>query len=512
MEDVQAFLGSAREQEYLLKVDSRQRDTAVHPSPSEYGVTFASPFRNVFGLDLLDATVPRTEYIVESNANALEYALDQPASLDAWGQGAWAQGRKRRAEVPPGDYNLPQFVEQLNAVLAATAAAAGEAPLRCEPLTVPAEVSGRLALSCARPFTLLAGTSTLRYVLGFGDPVTTDASGDYAAVPGWSVNFTGGASDTFLSRPAEIPDDDEPPVATSGPLPAAPGAGLDPVFAGSTVRQRFVSAAAGPVAAVSLYAVGVAPQGQQPPALAVRVLRASDGAVMASGALAVGAEDHAYVPVQCAMTAGPTDGGLLVAGVAYYVEFSAADGDSARYVGAYRNTDNLPPDPDRYMEVNGVAAHAGQDVCCDVVLSSSGHALFGPGLADLSGPRYVNIRCPEIESHMFRDRVNEPCHVGLGMVKLRGHGFREQRFDFVSFPPRRFHPLGRLGKLTFRLERPDGSLYDSHGVDHTLLLVLRYYEADPRRPAAPSTLAPGYVPDLTRVNMARWAEEARRRR
>jgi hypothetical protein len=538
MDDVNYLLNSAREESYLFVVDSRARDTAVFPTPSEYEIAFASPFRNVFGLDVLDATVARTEYIVESNTNSLDYVMGQPAALAgpegrAWNQGAWvtsavdALGQptpRRTVRLDPGDYNLPQFIEHLNAKLAEAAAAHGEPPIRCAALTRPAEVSNRVTFTCARAFTFLMDTSTLRHTLGFGDPVQTTASPDYATVPGWTVNRTGGASDAFLSLPGSTIPDADPQDALLGPLPAGDETSAEPLFGAKVVRQFFESAATGPATDASVYAFGT----PGCPSLEVSVARASDDLVMASGGAQVAPDDpnSTYEPVRCALA--PAAGLILEAGERYYVEFRAAEGagSATEFVGLYFNADNLATQAARYVTVDGAAAHPGQNLCVDVTCASWGHAVRCPGVVNLTGPRYVNIRCPDIESHMFRDRVNEACHAGMGLVQLRGYGFREQRFDFVSFPPRRFHPVGKISKLRFRLERPDGSLYDSHGVDHTLLLVLRYYSMpasatnnDRRAAPAPaaaaaaqhrSSLNPDYVPDLRQYMITRhWREEER---
>lgn len=507
MDDVQHLLGQSKEESYLLVVDSRMRDTSVWPTPSHYEISFSSPFRNVFGMDMLDATVARTEYIVETNSNVLEYALGHPADLAAWGQGAWSAGRKRTVVLQPGDYNLPQFVEHLNDRLAAVAAAANEPAVRCTAATNPSEISNKVVLAASVPFALLMAASTLRHTLGFGDPVTSAASPDYACVPGWSVNRTAGASDTFLSLPAASLPDTDPASATLGPVPSGGPGGVQAVGDGHVVRQYFTSAATGPASQVLAYATVL--DGVNGGSVSVSVRRASDDAVMGSGLLAVSPQDaSAYAPLATDLQDGGR--GPLMEGVQYYVQLSA---NGAAVVGVYYNEDNLPSTGSRYIAVDGVLAHAGENLCVDVIAASWGHAVRSPGLVNLSGPRYVNIRCPEIESHMFRDRVNETCHAGLGMVKLRGYGFRDQRYDFVSFPPRRFHMLGKLGKLSFRLERPDGSLYESHGVDHTLLLVLRYYSlpaaGGPSGPPTRSSLNPDYVPDIQKYLVSnRWAEEA----
>lgn len=523
MDDVQYLLKSAKEESYLFVVDSRSRDTAVFPTPSEYEISFASPFKNVFGLDIIDATIARTEFIVDTTSNTLEYVMNQPNALTgqagrAWNQGEWVTAAvdgnglatpKRTIRLDPGDYNLPQFIDHLNAKLQESATLNGEPAIKCAAQTNPAEISNRIVFTCSRAFTFLMASSTLRWTLGFGDPVQSTTSPYYAAVPGWTVNRTGGASHAFLSVPeASLPDTD-PQAATIGPLPTGQFIDYEPLYGARDIRQYFDSLTTGPPTTLLAYVYGT----PGCPALHISVKRASDNALMATGAAAVQPEDpnDVYDPIDITLT--PEPGVILETGVQYYVQFRAASsgGSASQFVGLYYGQDNLPVQANRYITLDGGEVHAGQNLCMDLVCSSWGHALRCPGIVNLTGPRYVTIRCPDIESHMFRDRVNEPCHPGIGMVQLRGYGFREQRFDFVSFPPRRFHPIGRLTKLRFRLERPDGSLYESHGVDHTMLLVLRFYSL-PESTAArgPSPLNPAYVPDIREHMITRrWPEEAK---
>jgi hypothetical protein len=112
------------------------------------------------------------------------------------------------------------------------------------------------------------------------------------------------------------------------------------------------------------------------------------------------------------------------------------------------------------------------------VLNNGQYAIVPPGMVNLSGSRYVLVRCAEIEMHMYQDRSYEDHHAGLGMVRMGPRGYQASRFDFISFPPSIFHPIERISQLTFRIERPDGSLYKTRGVDHTLLFLVRYYEEE----------------------------------
>ncbi|AAC96901.1 hypothetical protein PBCV1_A534R [Paramecium bursaria Chlorella virus 1] len=72
-----------------------------------------------------------------------------------------------------------------------------------------------------------------------------------------------------------------------------------------------------------------------------------------------------------------------------------------------------------------------------------------------------------------------------------------------------------LQKLTFRLERPNGTLYDTNGVDNTMLCALTFkvvpnnavdktFDGPGKYPAAP-----GYSGDYIQLQQKRWGEEAR---
>lgn len=497
MDDVQYLRQNAKEESYLFMCDSKLRDRDVFPTPSEYEVRFSSPFRNVFSIDLIDATIPRTEYIIEAGKNTLVYAIGHPADV------ATPAPAPHTATVPPGDYNLPQLVEALNVALANTAALANAVPIVTQPATVPSEISNKLKFTCPVAFTLLMDTSGMRDALGFGNPVNapdkTNGGGaaQYASASGWTT--TSPANDWFLSVPVVA---EAPGLALQGPIPVDEA---EPVYANRAVRQYFASAVTGTLNTV-LFAAEIvgAPSTSN---LAVHVKRVAGGALVGSGVAAVTAGSSWQASLAAA--------GNVQTGEQCYVELSSTTGDAANHVAVYRAQSNIDlPGSSGEGDVRVVVdtvetpiAQTDQDLCMDVLANAQEHAVVSPGLVNLTGERYVNVRCPEIEQHIYRDRAFEKYHAGLGMIKLSGYGYRDQRYDFVSFPPRKFHVLGRLSKLTIRLEKADGTLYNAHGVDHTMLLVLRYY-AQSEMPNAKSMLNPQYTPELHRyLADNRWAAE-----
>ena len=131
-----------------------------------------------------------------------------------------------------------------------------------------------------------------------------------------------------------------------------------------------------------------------------------------------------------------------------------------------------------------------------------------PGVIKLTGVRYILLRCPEIESHMFSSFAYGRFCPGIGLFKLSTNQETvQQRLDFVNFVKKPFHPIGRLKKITFRFELPNGALYDFRGVDMFMLMQVKYYA--PRASIdIPSTLNPEYDPDYTRYMVRQLRERA----
>lgn len=437
MDDVHYLRKYADEESFLFVVDSSRRDVAVNPRANEYEVQFNAPFRNVVGLDLLDATIPRTEYLVEAGANSLAYTHG---------------GVRRTATVPPGDYNLLQLAEALNAALAPH--------LTVAVTTTPPEVSNKVRLLSEGAFTLHVSESTLRRSLGLG---------------------VGGLLASTL-----VPGALGERTVVAGPLPATHEVAAQP-----PVAQRFAAPAAGTFTGASVYLRS--PEAGQ--TVRVAVVRVSDGTAAAEGSADTTGVDFEQVAVTFASSA------TVAAGDLFYLVVDCPDGTVFTDGGGLWG---LVPDPGGQAWWAGVfqPLHVGDTagaMCADVAMLVDGHRVEPPDVVDLTGEPYVLVRCPEIEQQLYRDRAFERVHAGLGLVKLGNYGFREQRFDFTSFPPRRLpNPIGKLSKLTVRLEKGDGTLYDTKGINHHLVLVIKYLEITkgPDALAAPtSSLNPHYLPN-----------------
>ena len=440
MEDVQFLRKQAKEESYLFVVDSAKRDKSAYPSPSEYTFQFNAPFKNVIGMEMLDASIPRSEYIVDSWCNTLVYTVNN--------------GPKQTMTVPEGDYNLLQLCEKMSTLLNGIGA---------EPVSAPYAQTSRLRFFGPQPFVLYLGESTMRRQLGFAGTEKTVSSAL--------------AADATTTR------------AFRGPFPGFETVRVEP---GNAIRQAFVPTESGTAFSVVVYIDQTTSS-----EMTVSIV---DGAGTQYGTATV-------TPAAQSESRVVNASSPLVAGDDYFLVLES-DGGADVYT-------NIPAGDmtyaDRAPSASGPWTQTEYAVACDVFTGVDRFELESTHLADLTGVRYVMVRCPEIETYLYRERAYEPLYAGLGMVKLGGNGIREQRFDFVSFPARTLvTPLGKLSSISIRLEKPDGTVYNSRGIDHSLVFVIRYYsgiKAD-STPDQQRILNPMYSPHtLEYLEKTRWREE-----
>ena len=436
MDDVHYLRKHASEESFLFLVDSSMRDTSVYAQPNEYEIQFNSPFRNVVGLDLIDASIPRTEYLLEAGANSLVYTHS---------------GNVHTAVLPPGDYNSAQLLEAINART--------QPKLSVKAASAPNELSNKVYFVSDGPFTIHSSRSSIKKVLGLG--LADLVSGASAGVLGIRTVVTG-----------PLPTQDEVPVST---LP---------------IRQKFSVASSGVLSAARLFAHSATANTP----VDVVVVDAVTSQLVATGTFLTGESNFEQLVATLASTSSCTPGReyhVIVGsptGATVYVSTNGLEVSRA-----------LAPSPSGtwWGSAQWSPGDAEAQISVDLDLALDGYLVDSPGLVNLTGERYVLIRCPEIEQQLYRDRAYEKVHAGMGMVKLGGYGFQEQRYDFVSFPPRRLStPIGKLGKLTFKLEKSDGTAYNTHGIDHHILLVVRYLEMTATPDLSSNILNPNYAPHI----------------
>lgn len=126
------------------------------------------------------------------------------------------------------------------------------------------------------------------------------------------------------------------------------------------------------------------------------------------------------------------------------------------------------------------------------------YKLEAPGLVNMFGERFVILKIKEIEDHLLGSYAYMSFSPGIGMFKLASsfNDVTNLRFDYTSLVRKPFHPIGKLHKLTVRFETSKGVLYDFKGVNHQMLMVIKFLVPTAKVSFQRSTLNPSYNPNF----------------
>jgi hypothetical protein len=75
VEDVDFLLDNSEHDSYIVNADSSLRDKRVYPSSSEFTINFDTPFNYVFGVDILDVSMPSSMWNIENINNSMKYHM-----------------------------------------------------------------------------------------------------------------------------------------------------------------------------------------------------------------------------------------------------------------------------------------------------------------------------------------------------------------------------------------------------------------------------------------------------
>ena len=167
IEDIGFLKQNSEKKSNIVLIDSVQRDIVAYPHPNEYVVTFQEPFNNVIGLEVLDASVPRTMYVVDWNNNKLvlyigtdciTYGPDGLLMLDR------SRGTRVQIDITTGDYLLEEIISTVNTSLTGYGM-----ELLSQSTDKPSRKSSVYFKNDTTPFVIDMQESTCREVFGFGE-------------------------------------------------------------------------------------------------------------------------------------------------------------------------------------------------------------------------------------------------------------------------------------------------------------------------------------------------------
>ena len=499
IEDVETLKNKCIKQKFQFLTDSRDRNYQAYPTPSEYVINFDPPFRNVIGIEVVEASIPRTMYNVDVTNQQISFFIYDPATFNIENLQA---SHFTTVQIPAGDYYIQTLLIAVNDALVGRLnndPNKGLVRITMEPVSTPAEVQSKLRFRCPYPFVMNFNppASTIGETLGFDMYVPDSVSrpnscrviGPRTYVS--SLALTGQTDYTLFEGPSATQAIES--------------------LTGQVVAQKFQVAT--PFFVTEVAFAASFEESMQQPIMYFKIFRGALSNLQLVGeyesgiSFANGDLDTCKLPTPLELVPGD-----------YWVMFQS--GQQNLGLGLYYNdvaqASSSPPSLYRSpVPVGGgsytwvpVDDNIGDTVQFNACMQVRGydpfHNIAAPGLYALTGERYCVLRCTEIEANSFRSLscVGRP----LGIAKFRTTGAPDQEFQtnqvmqLVNGSIREFHPIGKLTRLSLRFERVDGGLYDFKGVNHTITFMITYYEPIQKEPWREFHLNRNYNGDFLTYN------------
>ena len=157
--------------------------------------------------------------------------------------------------------------------------------------------------------------------------------------------------------------------------------------------------------------------------------------------------------------------------------------------------------PDRYISklyttTDSVLAkmfYSRTNATYDVEVSTENkYIITSPGIVYFIGNKYIILRCPEIEEHLYRSLSYSKNTLGLAKIRVDSIGINSEKLTITKIPVREFHPIGKLSRMSIRFETTKGGLYDFKGLNHNIIFAIFYYEPTQKNTPKNSILNPEY--------------------
>jgi hypothetical protein len=120
------------------------------------------------------------------------------------------------------------------------------------------------------------------------------------------------------------------------------------------------------------------------------------------------------------------------------------------------------------------------------------YIITSPGIVYFIGNKYIIMRCPEIEEHLYRSLSYSKNTLGIAKIRVDSVGINSEKLTITKLPVREFHPIGKLSRMSFRFETSKGGLYDFKGLNHNIIFAIFYYEPIQKNIPKNSILNPEY--------------------
>jgi hypothetical protein len=172
IEDVDYLYKNSIKESSIILVDSSNRDKSVYKKSNSYTLEFLQPFKFVYGVEILDSSVPRTMYIIDSNNDTLCFYTTTDNEYEM--------------KLDHRDYTLEDFISEINQKLghADNNGIPTIQAIQAYSVSIPASDVSKIFFSNnhnTNEFYILAFKSNMRETIGL-DENTISNSSDYVQI------------------------------------------------------------------------------------------------------------------------------------------------------------------------------------------------------------------------------------------------------------------------------------------------------------------------------------------
>jgi hypothetical protein len=173
IEDIDFLYKNSIKESSIILVDSSKRNKNIHKHPNNYVIDFNEPFKYVYGVEVIDSSVPRTMYLIDKFNDTLVFYTN-------------SNNGEESITIDHRDYTLDDLISEINLKLENINNSTELQSIQAYPLTIPSSDASKIFFSNSNTgtnenedfFYILAFKSNMSETIGLDEYSSSDST-DY---------------------------------------------------------------------------------------------------------------------------------------------------------------------------------------------------------------------------------------------------------------------------------------------------------------------------------------------
>ena len=173
IEDIDFLYKNSIKESSIILVDSSKRNKSIYKHPNSYVIDFNEPFKYVYGIEVIDSSVPRTMYLIDKFNDTLVFYTNSTNGEES-------------ITIDHRDYTLDDLISEINLKLENTNNSTELQSIQAYPLTIPSSDASKIFFSNSNTgtnenedfFYILAFKSNMSETIGLDEYSSSDST-DY---------------------------------------------------------------------------------------------------------------------------------------------------------------------------------------------------------------------------------------------------------------------------------------------------------------------------------------------